>query len=81
MKLAPALLKTDVSVPTAFGSFGDVIFAENHVLQYLYNQGNERNACAIFSRRVFSILFENQLDNKCVKRLEHRDRTVKILFT
>lgn len=34
MKLAPALLKTDVCVLIAFGSFGDVIFSENHVLRY-----------------------------------------------
>lgn len=34
MKLAPALLKTEVCVLIAFGSFGDVIFAENNVLRY-----------------------------------------------
>lgn len=34
MKLAPTLLKTEVCVLIAFGSFGDVIFAENNVLRY-----------------------------------------------
>lgn len=69
MKLAPALLKTDVCVLIAFGSFGDVIFSENHVLRYCTAREMKETPVPYSLGELFSILSENQLDNKCVKSL------------